>query len=41
MIIEWHVLLAPLMLRTDIFINDANVVSKPTLNFWNDLKKLD
>jgi len=31
---------APLMLRTDIFINDANVVSKSYPNFWNDLKKL-
>ena len=31
---------APLMLRTDICINDANVVSKSYPNFWNDLKKL-
>ena len=31
---------APLMLRTNIFINDANVVSKSYPNFWNDLEKL-
>ena len=31
---------APLMLRTDIYINDANVVSKSYPNFWNDLEKL-
>ena len=31
---------APLMLRTDICINDANVVSKSYPNFWNDLEKL-
>ena len=31
---------APLMLRTDIYINDANVVSKSYPNFWNDLGKL-
>ena len=31
---------APLMLITDIFINNANVVSKSYPNFWNDLKKL-
>jgi 3-phosphoshikimate 1-carboxyvinyltransferase len=30
---------APLMLRTDIYINDANVVSKSYPNFWNDLEK--
>jgi 3-phosphoshikimate 1-carboxyvinyltransferase len=31
---------APLMLRTDIHISDANVVSKSYPNFWNDLEKL-
>ena len=31
---------APLMLRTDIYINDANVVSKSYPNFWNDLENL-
>ena len=31
---------APLMLRTDIYINNANVVSKSYPNFWNDLEKL-
>ena len=31
---------APLMLRTDIYINDANVVSKSYPNYWNDLEKL-
>ncbi|MGB2483462.1 MAG: 3-phosphoshikimate 1-carboxyvinyltransferase [Flavobacteriaceae bacterium] len=31
---------APLILRTDIYINDANVVSKSYPNFWNDLEKL-
>ena len=31
---------APLMLRTDIYINNANVVSKSYPNFWNDLEKI-
>ncbi|WP_378182412.1 3-phosphoshikimate 1-carboxyvinyltransferase [Aquimarina sp. SS2-1] len=32
---------APLALRTTLFINDADVVSKSYPDFWNDLKKLD
>ena len=32
---------APLALRTKLFINDADVVSKSYPDFWNDLKKLD
>ena len=31
---------APLVLKTDICISDANVVSKSYPNFWNDLKKI-
>ncbi|GAA4274130.1 3-phosphoshikimate 1-carboxyvinyltransferase [Aquimarina gracilis] len=31
---------APLALRTDLFIEDANVVSKSYPDFWSDLKKL-
>lgn len=31
---------APLALRTTLFINDAEVVSKSYPNFWNDLKTL-
>ncbi len=32
---------APLALRTSLFIDDADVVSKSYPDFWNDLKKLD
>ncbi|WP_299255751.1 3-phosphoshikimate 1-carboxyvinyltransferase [uncultured Aquimarina sp.] len=32
---------APLALRTTLFINDADVVSKSYPDFWDDLKKLD
>ncbi|MFD2564266.1 3-phosphoshikimate 1-carboxyvinyltransferase [Aquimarina rubra] len=32
---------APLALRTALYINDADVVSKSYPDFWNDLKKLD
>ncbi|WP_299431717.1 3-phosphoshikimate 1-carboxyvinyltransferase [uncultured Aquimarina sp.] len=32
---------APLALRTKLFINDADVVSKSYPDFWSDLKKLD
>jgi 3-phosphoshikimate 1-carboxyvinyltransferase len=31
---------APLALKQDLFINDAEVVSKSYPDFWNDLKKL-
>tara|TARA_B100001750_G_scaffold214976_1_gene198618 strand:- start:120685 stop:121917 length:1233 start_codon:yes stop_codon:yes gene_type:complete len=31
---------APLALKTDLFVNDAGVVSKSYPDFWNDLKQL-
>ena len=31
---------APLALRTQLFINEAEVVSKSYPDFWNDMKKL-
>ncbi|MEM9361087.1 MAG: 3-phosphoshikimate 1-carboxyvinyltransferase [Bacteroidota bacterium] len=31
---------APLALRTDLFVNDAGVVSKSYPDFWNDLKTI-
>jgi len=29
---------APIALKTDVFINDAEVVSKSYPDFWNDIK---
>jgi 3-phosphoshikimate 1-carboxyvinyltransferase len=31
---------APLALKTELFINDAEVVSKSYPDFWSDLKNL-
>ena len=31
---------APLALKTQLFVNDAEVVSKSYPDFWNDLKTI-